>query len=202
MSLVIIILILLLGGLAAWLAERANKNLPRWISIGSIAVALLYLLSIIGGLDATSFSAVPDPTNGNSWLVHGKFEWIPRFGISLELAMDGLSLLLVVLTLFPGLIAVAASWVEISFKPGLFQANILWTLAGVIGVFLALDLFLFFLFWEVMLIPMYLLIAIWGHENKAYAAMKFFIFTQVSGLLMLLSIMVLAWQGYVARPVP
>jgi NADH-quinone oxidoreductase subunit M len=113
--------------------------------------------------------------------------------------MDGLSLLLVGLTLLLGLIAVAASWVEIDFKPGLFQANILWTLAGVSGVFLALDLFLFFLFWEVMLIPMYLLIAIWGHENKAYAAMKFFIFTQVSGLLMLLSIVVLAWLGNTAN---
>ena len=67
----------------------------------------------------------------------------------------------------------------------------LWTLAGVVGVFLALDLFLFFLFWEVMLVPMYLLIAIWGHEQRSYAAMKFFIFTQFSGLLMLFSILVL-----------
>ena len=109
--------------------------------------------------------------------------------------MDGLSLLLVVLTLLLGLVAVAASWTEINFKTGLFQANLLWTLAGVSGVFLALDLFLFFVFWEIMLVPMYLLIAIWGHENKGYAAMKFFIFTQVSGLLMLLSIVMLAWQG-------
>ena len=110
--------------------------------------------------------------------------------------MDGLSLLLLLLTLLLGLIAIVSSWSEIDFKPGLFQANLLWTLAGVCGVFLALDLFLFFLFWEVMLIPMYLLIAIWGHENSGYAAMKFFIFTQVSGLLMLLAIVVLAWQGW------
>ena len=125
--------------------------------------------------------------------------WIPRFGIAFELALDGLSLLLIVLTLLLGLVAIAASWSEIDFKPGLFQANLLWTLAGVCGVFLAMDLFLFFLFWEVMLIPMYLLIAIWGHENRAYAAMKFFIFTQVSGLLMLLAIVMLAWQGATAR---
>ena len=76
-------------------------------------------------------------------------------------------------------------------RRGFFEANLLWTLAGVLGVFMALDLFLFFLFWEVMLIPMYFMIAIWGHENRGYAAMKFFIFTQASGLLMLVSILAL-----------
>jgi len=195
MSLSTLILILLFGGVAAWLAERSSEDMPRWISLVTIAMALAYLL---GGVEPTSFSMMPDPSDGSSWLFHSKTEWIPRFGISLELAMDGLSFMLVLLTLLLGLIAVAASWVEIDFKPGFFQANILWTLAGVTGVFLSLDLFLFFLFWEVMLIPMYLLIAIWGHENKAYAAMKFFIFTQVSGLLMLLSIVILAWQGSLA----
>jgi NADH-quinone oxidoreductase subunit M len=74
----------------------------------------------------------------------------------------------------------------------------MWTLAGVVGVFTALDLFLFFFFWEVMLIPMYFLISIWGHENRGYASMKFFLFTQISGLLMLLAILVLVyvhWQA-------
>ena len=199
MSLVILLLILLVGGVIVWFSERINPDLPRWVSVVTIVVALMQLLTIINNLSVDSFSIVPDPTNGSSWLVYFIVDWIPRFGISFELAMDGLSLLLIVLTLFLGLIAVAASWNEITFKPGLFQANIVWTLAGVIGVFLALDLLLFFLFWEVMLIPMYLLIAIWGHENKGYAAMKFFIFTQVSGLLMLLSIMVLAWQSFIAN---
>lgn len=199
MSLVILLLTLLVGGLLAWQSERVNKDLPRWISLVTIALALLYLSSLASGLSPEMFTLVPNPLSGSSWLIHYRLDWIPRFGISFELAMDGLSLLLVALTLVLGLIAVASSWTEIDFKPGLFQANILWTLVGVIGVFLAMDLFLFFAFWEVMLIPMYLLIAIWGHEKKAYAAMKFFIFTQVSGLLMLLSIMVLAWQGYVAN---
>jgi NADH-quinone oxidoreductase subunit M len=112
--------------------------------------------------------------------------------------MDGLSLILVLLTLLLGMVAVVSSWSEIGQRHGFFQANLLWTLAGVCGVFLAVDMFLFFLFWEVMLIPMYLLIAIWGHENRGYAAMKFFIFTQFSGLLMLLAIVVLAWQGVAA----
>ena len=87
-----------------------------------------------------------------------------------------------------GLIAVLSAWKEIQKQPGFFYFNILWTLAGVVGVFCALDLFLFFVFWEVMLVPMYLLIAIWGYENRQYAALKFFLFTQAGGLLILLSI--------------
>jgi NADH-quinone oxidoreductase subunit M len=199
MSLAYLLLILLAGGVIAWQSERINSELPQWVSLATIVLALLQLLNIVSSLGPESLTLVPDPLAGSSWLIHIRLDWIPRFGIGFELAMDGLSLLLVVLTLLLGLVAVAASWTEIDFKQGLFQANILWTLAGVTGVFLALDLFLFFTFWELMLIPMYLLIAIWGHENKAYAAMKFFIFTQVSGLLMLLSIMVLAWQGFVTN---
>ncbi len=193
MTLVVLILLLLVGGVVAWQSERFNPVWPKWVALATILVSLIYLISICAGLPATAYN--PDPAQAGHWLLYLKLPWIPRFGIALEIGMDGLSLLLVVLTLLLGLIACAASWTEIEFKPGLFQANLLWTLAGVCGVFLALDLFLFFVFWEVMLIPMYLLIAIWGHEGRAYASMKFFIFTQVSGLLMLLAIVALAWQG-------
>jgi NADH-quinone oxidoreductase subunit M len=196
MSLVILIVILLAGGLLAIFAQRLGENLPRWVSLATIVLALVYLLGVVSSLPPEHLSIAGA---GDSWLIHLKLDWIPRFGIAFELAMDGLSLLLVVLTLLLGLVAVSSSWSEINFKQGLFQANLLWTLAGVSGVFLAMDLFLFFLFWEVMLIPMYLLIAIWGHENKAYAAMKFFLFTQFSGLLMLLSIVILAWQASLAN---
>ncbi|NCF19092.1 MAG: NADH-quinone oxidoreductase subunit M [Haliea sp.] len=199
MSMLVLIGLLLTGGLVCWLSERLGADTPRWVALASVAVALLYLLNVAAGLPAGSLQLATDPTDGSSWLLHLDIPWIPRFGIALELAMDGLSLLLLLLTLLLGLVAVVSSWSEIDFKPGLFQANLLWTLAGVCGVFLAMDLFLFFLFWEVMLIPMYLLIAVWGHENRAYAAMKFFIFTQVSGLLMLLAIVVLAWQGQAAN---
>lgn len=195
MDMLLLIVLLIAGGLLAWRAEKLNNNLPRWVSLLTITVALLQLLHMVQSLDPQSLALMPDTLPAAGWLLHYKLAWIPRFGINFELAMDGISLLLIVLTLLLGLIAVSSSWEEISFKPGLFQANLLWTLAGVVGVFLAMDLFLFFLFWEIMLVPMYLLIAIWGHENKAYAAMKFFIFTQFSGLLMLLSIVVLAWQA-------
>ncbi|TDG12967.1 NADH-quinone oxidoreductase subunit M [Seongchinamella unica] len=190
-----LILLLLVAGVVAWQAERFSSTLPRWVTVVAVLLALLMLIANLGGIPAERFTLVSYPGEPQGWLMYSQHAWIPRFGISLEFGMDGLSLLLLLLTLGLGLVAVVSSWDEIEFKPGLFQANLLWTLAGVAGVFLALDLFLFFLFWEVMLIPMYLLIAIWGHEKRAYAAMKFFIFTQVSGLLMLLSIVVLAFQG-------
>src|SRR3546814_10421414 len=88
-----------------------------------------------------------------------------------------------------GTLGVLCSWKEITERPGFFHFNLLWVIAGITGVFLTMDLFLFYFFWEVMLIPMYFLIGIWGHENRRYAALKFFIFTQASGLLMLLAIL-------------
>ncbi|MEJ7679749.1 MAG: proton-conducting transporter membrane subunit [Segetibacter sp.] len=87
--------------------------------------------------------------------------------------------------------AVLCSWNEIKQRVGFYYFNLLWTLAGISGVFIALDLFLFYFFWEVMLVPMFFLIGIWGDSNRRYAAYKFFIFTQVGGLLMLISILAL-----------
>ncbi len=99
--------------------------------------------------------------------------------------MDGLSLLLILLTLFLGVVSVVISWTEITRAVGFYHFNLLWILAGILGVFLSLDLFLFYFSWELMLVPMYFLISIWGRERRTYAAIKFFLFTQLSGLLML-----------------
>ena len=192
MLMVHLLVLLLLAGAAAGLSERISGKAPRWISIGALLLCCMYLLASVGQWPAEQWSLVTNPAAPESWLLYYRSEWIPRFGISLELAMDGVSLILVALTLLLGIVAVLSSWDEIEYRHGFFQANLLWTLAGVVGVFLALDLILFFLFWEVMLIPMYFLIAIWGHEEKSAASMKFFIFTQASGLLMLVSIVALA----------
>ena len=186
-----LILILLVGGVLAMLSERFGENVPRNVALGVVLADLIYLLMQVGGMSEFTQLQAPIPNDPSTWLMHFKAEWIPAFGISLELGLDGISLLMVTLTLVLGAIAVSASWTDIKVRRGFFEANLLWTLAGVLGVFMALDLFLFFLFWEVMLIPMYFMIAIWGHENRGYAAMKFFIFTQVSGLLMLISILAL-----------
>lgn len=192
MMLLNLIIILLAGGALAWWAERFGSSWPRLIALIVVLLDLAYLLLHVSQIPTAQLSVMPAATDPQSWLVSYQAQWIPRFGISVLLAMDGLSLVLVLLTFVLGAIAIVSSWNESNERQGFFQANILWTLAGVVGVFLSLDLFLFFLFWEVMLVPMYLLIAIWGHEGKAYASMKFFIFTQLSGLLMLVAILVLA----------
>lgn len=183
-----LIVILLAGGALAWLSERWGSALPARVSLVALVIAGAWFYRLIDPV----LTQTPDLATGG-WLLYDSHEWIPRFGINLIFAMDGMSLLLVGLTLLLGVVALVASWSEIKARQGFFQANLMWTLAGTVGVFLAMDLFLFFLFWEVMLVPMYLLIAIWGHEGRAQAALKFFIFTQASGLLMLLAILVGAW---------
>lgn len=186
-----LLLILLAGGFLALLCERIDKSLPRIVALAVIIAALIYLITSISGLSALNALQASTPSDPSSWFMHFKTPWIPAFGIHIELALDGISLLMILLTLLLGAVAVSASWTDIQYRQGVFEANLLWTLAGVLGVFMALDLFLFFLFWEIMLIPMYFMIAIWGHENRGYAAMKFFIFTQASGLLMLVAILAL-----------
>ncbi|HKJ22023.1 MAG TPA: NADH-quinone oxidoreductase subunit M [Gammaproteobacteria bacterium] len=177
-----LIIILLVGGALAWPAQRLGEAWPRWVSLGVVALDLLVLAAI-----------ALSPGGQGPWLAQSEWAWIPRFGISVHLGMDGMSLLLIVLTLFLGVMAVGISWTEIGQRVGFFHCMLLWTLAGVVGVFLSLDLFLFFLFWEVMLVPMYFLIAVWGHEARYRAAIKFFIFTQGSGLLMLAAILALVF---------
>ncbi|MCW8887423.1 MAG: NADH-quinone oxidoreductase subunit M [Motiliproteus sp.] len=187
-----LILILLIAGGLAWYFGNRNADIARWIALGSLGGMLMFMIPLMPqALNAPIHHGVEI-----SWLVYQQNSWIPRFGINLILALDGLSLLLVLLTLLLGVIAVAASWHEITERVGFFYFNLLWSLAGVLGVFMALDLFLFFFFWEMMLIPMYFLIGIWGHENRHYAAIKFFIFTQVSSLLMLISMLALAYLHY------
>lgn len=182
MILVWLISTLFIGGVLAWWSERINANYPRLIALLTVLIDTLLMFGLLG-LDPGS----------DGWVATVNASWIPRFGISFYLAVDGLSILLLLLTAFLGIIAIGSAWDEIKEQAGFFYFNLLWTLAGVLGVFMALDLFLFFFFWEVMLIPMYFIIAIWGHENKNYAAMKFFIFTQVTGMLMLISILSLAY---------
>ena len=183
MILLLFIIILMAGGILAWFADRWNPVLARWISIS--ALMLNFCLAIGLMISENERIMVTSP----SWLMHYQVSWIPSFGISFHLALDGLSLLMLVLTFFLGMLAVLTSWKEINYKAGFFYFNLLWVLAGITGVFLTMDLFLFYCFWEVMLIPMYFLIGIWGHENRRYAAYKFFIFTQASGLMMFVSIL-------------
>lgn len=180
MILIYLIIILMAGGGVAWITGKRSSLFSRYISLAAVFIDFIIVLFIYfrNGINSD-----------NTWLIEYNTNWIPRFGINLHLALDGLSLLLLLLTFFIGIVAVLISWKEIQTNIGFFHFNILWILSGITGVFLSMDLFLFYFFWEVMLIPMYFLIGIWGHENRIYASYKFFIFTQASGLLMFLAIL-------------
>jgi NADH-quinone oxidoreductase subunit M len=191
MTLVWLILIPFIGGLLSWQAERMGRGMPRWI-------ALISMLGLFGWGMWLWVQAAYDPLQNMPtaprWLLEFQVPWIPRFGISFHLGLDGLSLLLIILTGLLGVMAVGCSWREIQRNVGFFYLNLLWNLGGVVGVFLSLDMFLFFFFWEMMLVPMFFLIALWGHsgtdgKSRIYAATKFFIFTQASGLLLLIAIL-------------
>ncbi len=186
----------------AWLLARRRPLVARWIAVAGTAAPLV-LLAAQWITRASALRTIPVwHTSGvaglsgaalvqSAWLAHFKVPWIAPLGIDFFLAEDGLTVIMLALTLALGLLAVLASWRGVTARVGFFHFMILWTTAALAGVFLSLDLFLFYFFFEMMLIPMYFIIALWGHERRVYAAIKFFIFTQVSGLLMLVAILAL-----------
>jgi NADH-quinone oxidoreductase subunit M len=196
MTLLWLILVPFIGGLLCMQTERFGQQWPRWIALLT-TLAITLVAGHLWWFDETLLfsGAVPQ------WAIELQYSWIPRFGISLHLGIDGLSILLILLTGIIGMLAIACSWHDIQYRVGFFHLNLMWILGGIIGVFLALDMFLFFFFWELMLVPMFFLIALWGHDvsprkTKVYAATKFFIYTQASGMLMLLSILGLVFANY------
>jgi NADH-quinone oxidoreductase subunit M len=188
MILLWLLIVTFVSGLLAWLVSLWSRLLCRLACLAGLAVDAVLLLYIwIGHYHALTGASAP------RWILEYRATWIAPLGISFYLAMDGLSLLLAALTVVLGMSAVAASWREIDRRVGTFHFALMAVLTGVLGVFTASDLFLFYFFWELMLVPMFFLILAWGHENRTYAAMKFFIFTQAGGLFMLLSIIALYW---------
>ncbi|MFZ1082216.1 MAG: NADH-quinone oxidoreductase subunit M [Candidatus Kryptoniota bacterium] len=125
--------------------------------------------------------------------------WVYTLDAAYHLGVDGISLLMIVLTTFLTLIALVASWSSITKRVKGFNFFVLLLEVGMLGVFCSLDLFLFYIFWEAMLIPMYFIIGIWGHERRIYAAIKFLIYTMFGSLLMLVAII---WLGYYAGTLP
>ena len=199
-----LIAIPLIAGFLCWLVEKKNARLSRWVALFGMTLTfvlslMLYAKGDFGVLNAGNADNLP-------WAATFKLPWMPVFGINFSLAMDGLSLLMIILTAFLGIMAVGCSWGEIKHRVGFFHLNLLWSLGGVIGVFLAIDLFLFFFFWEMMLLPIYFLIALWGHDvrdtngnvlkPKSAAATKFFIYTQASGLIMFIGISMLVLVSF------
>ncbi|HEY0038601.1 MAG TPA: NADH-quinone oxidoreductase subunit M [Longimicrobium sp.] len=120
--------------------------------------------------------------------------WFPDWGIHYRIGMDGISLFMVLLTTLLLPLMVLGSWTYIRDRERGFYASLLALTGGVVGVFVAVDLFLFYMFWELVLIPMYFLIGIWGGKERIYAAVKFFLYTAVGSLLMLVAILYLFWR--------
>lgn len=192
-----LILIPFIAGFLCWVFEKVSIRAPRWIAlIGMVITFALTIQLWLSGHYGETTAIMVQPGTLPVWQAEFMLPWIPMLGISFHLALDGLSLLMVILTALIGVLAVGCSWNEIQKNVGFFHLNLLWSLGGVIGVFLAIDMFLFFFFWEMMLVPIYFLIALWGHSgstgrSRVYAATKFFIYTQASGLIMLVGILTL-----------
>jgi len=138
-----------------------------------------------------------NPTSADFQFIE-RYEWIPAFGISYFVGVDGISLLLLVLTGFLTPLALLGSWESVHKKTKAFCIVVLLLESAMMGVFVSLDLFLFYVFWDAMLIPMYFLIGIWGYDRRVYAAVKFLLYTMAGSVLMLLAILTLAHLHYVA----
>jgi len=176
-----IVFVPLLGALLALAASR-KPELCRRLSLLTAGADLLLVLSLFT-LDLTT-----RPGSTGSWLRAEDLPWIESLGVRYSLGLDGLSLILILLTAFLFLLCVLVSWKQIETRVGPFHFFLLVMQCGIQGVFLSTDLFLFYLFWEVQLIPMFFLIGVWGHERRLYATVKFVLFTVAGSLLMLLSL--------------
>jgi NADH-quinone oxidoreductase subunit M len=179
----------LAGGILLLLFKKDHVNAFRWG--GMILSCLTFVISL-----TLYFGFNPD-LPGMQFVQN--IPWVTTFGISYHVGIDGMSLLLILLTTFLTPIALLSSWLSISNRVKEFTIMILFLETGMIGVFSAIDLFLFYVFWEAMLIPMYFIIGIWGGSNRIYAAIKFFIYTMFGSLLMLIAIL---WLGFYASTLP
>ena len=127
---------------------------------------------------------------------HETADWIPSIGAHYSLGIDGISYLLIMLTTLLGAIAILSSWSAIKMRTKEYYILLLLLQVGMLGVFMSLDFFLFYLFWEVMLVPMYFLIGVWGSDRRLYAAIKFFLYTLAGSVLMLLAILALYYRAH------
>lgn len=176
----------MLGGVIALFCtgnEHANK--ARWVALITSLVCLGICFPLWMGFDTTTY-AMQYAEN---------YRWIPQYGMVYSLGIDGISLPMVVLSTFTTFVVVLASWQAIKVRVAQYMATFLIMQGMMVGMFCALDSILFYIFWEAMLIPMYLCIGIWGMENRTYASIKFFIYTFFGSALMLVAILYLRIQS-------
>ncbi len=176
-----------------------NDQSPRIRKFATGVVMIDFLLSV-----PLWFAFDREATGEGLFQFREKAEWIKSIGVSYEMGIDGVALLLVLLTTLLGVLAFLSSWSAIQNREKEYYVFMLLLQTGMLGVFMAMDFFLFYVFWEVMLVPMYFLIGIWGGPRRLYAAIKFFLYTLVGSVLMLLGILalyffnaggLLGWEG-------
>jgi len=179
--------LLVLSAVTTLLGARAFPAL-MWKALGLGSTLLTFLLSLrlFGAFDATE--------TAYQFVEHAP--WIPEYGVSYFVGIDGISLLMVLLTTFLMPIVLIASWKDIARSVKTYVFFMLFLETGMLGAFVALNVFQFYLFWELMLIPMYFIIGIWGGPRRIYAAIKFFLFTMVGSLLMLVAMLVVYYLSY------
>ena len=177
----LLVFIPLAGALVVALVPAGGKQTLRTVTLVFTAVDLLLALSLLAGFDST--------THRMQYIE--RMPWIPEIGVGYLLGIDGMSLLLLLLTTFIAPISVLCSWTAVQERVKGYMICLLLMETGMIGVFVALDLVLFFLFWEIGLVPMYFLIGLWGGERKLYATLKFFLYTVFGSLFMLVGILAL-----------
>ena len=181
----IITYIPLLGALFILLAlNKGNVRAIRLVATLTVVVDFLVSLYLWPNFDRGA-------SGRGIWQFQEKYEWIPSLGVSYHFGIDGIALLLILMTTFFGIIAVVSSYSAIQHREKEYYSLLLMLQTGMIGTFCALDFFLFYVFWEIMLVPMYFIIGIWGGARKLYAAIKFFLYTLAGSVLMLLAILAL-----------
>ncbi len=180
--LAIMLFIPILGSVLILFINKKNENLIRYFGLAVSVIAFILSLILYFNFNVE---------NGSFQFLY-KYNWISNLNISFFVGLDGMSMLLVLLTAFITPITLISSWSSIKKNVKEFTFFMLLLETGIIGVFISLDLFLFYIFWELMLIPMYFIIGIWGGERRIYASVKFFIYTMVGSLLMLVAIIWLA----------
>jgi NADH-quinone oxidoreductase subunit M len=165
--------------------DGAKDSLIRWLAFAIAMLAFAVSLVLWAGFDSSP--------SAPAFQFVERAAWIPQFGIEYYLGIDGLSLMLIVLTGFLTPLALLSSWHGIEKKVKEFSILMLLLEASMIGVFCALDIFLFYVFWDFVLIPMYFMIGIWGYDQRIYAAIKFILYTMAGSVLMLVAIIGLSW---------
>jgi NADH-quinone oxidoreductase subunit M len=180
----------LVGAIVLLFMPKENKDAIRWVAnifaLGGLLISLPLIPMFWDKRFESGFKFVEGAPNN----------WIPTIGAGYFLGIDGISFLLIMLTTLLGWISILSSWTAIETRVKEYYVWFLILQTGMLGVFMALDFFLFFVFWEAMLVPMYLLIGIWGGPRKLYAAIKFFLYTLAGSVLMLLGILFLYYHHH------